>query len=60
VCAFCKLMCLWWFPFYNQDDLIDESDPDTDLPQIVHAMQTAEVNSTKSIIVVVSFLFSFK
>jgi len=31
-----------WEAIQKLDDLVDDSDPDTDLPQIVHALQTAE------------------
>ena len=31
-----------WYLINKMDDIIDESDPDSELPQIFHAHQTAE------------------
>ena len=36
-----------WTIFEKLNDIIDESDPDTDMPQIIHAYQTAESISKK-------------
>lgn len=38
-----------WAALDLLSDIVDESDPDTDLPQIVHAMQTAQSLATRMV-----------
>ena len=41
------------------NNLVDESDPDLDLPNIVHAFQTAErIRYTESMVLVTNLLLS--